>query len=406
MVQTRATARQKKGCPYVSQTLMELLPALEQWYGDEIAELDGRLPDKGNGLLLACPLWGARYAQRFARYCLPSLLAPNNLAALRDHCRIVLFTDKPTRPYLKEVVRGLDLDAGLQIIFRTIPDAIMDAIDNQPRGAVIDNKYWALGIAGQVGMKMAGVAGMAFHQFHPDHVYADSYFLNLMRLAHEHEAIAQPGISATLPQAHDELYKWKQPDGTLAIPDRDLGDIGFRLLHPQTAASLITDERIPDDLPLMHLWTWQGKDRLYLSCCHMNAAYLSARRCAMAPSRIPATVDAELPSFFPREFYVPKADDGLTYIELSDATKPADTRRGTLAEFVACCAEKVAFQNYWEPYTKELYEIPIHEQETFADEAKVREQHAWLLEQLREENPTPKARAAYALINQLRFRHG
>ena len=136
----------------------------------------------------------------------------------------------------------------------------------------------------------------------------------------------------------------------------------------------------------------------------MNAAYLSPRMCARAPSRIPATMDAELPSFFPEKFYVPKAADGLTYIELSDGSKPAGDLRGGIDDFVACCAEKVRYSDAWMPFAQQLYEVPIRKQKTYTDEATVREQHAWLLSQLRDDKPTPKAKAAYRLIESLAYK--
>lgn len=384
----------------------DYLNVLEGWFGDEMSEINGRLAPPGTGLLMGAPIWGQHYVDRFAWYCLPSLLAPQNLAALRDNCRLVLFTDRASWAPLWNVLRGLEHGTGIEVILREIPQPVMDGIYNQ-QGSPVDNKYWALGVAGQLCLQMAGRANMAFHMLAPDHVYAATYFENLFRIADGgYEAIAQPGISASLTQElHAELYTYKQEDGSLAIPDRDLGTMGWRHLHPQTQENMITDKTIPDNLPLSHLWVWQGEDRLYLSSCHMNAAYLSPRLCAIAPTRIPATIDAELPAFFPEKFYVPKADDGLTFIELSDASKPHDARKGNLEAFVAACCEKTAFQEDWAPFTREVYEIPIHPQETFVDEAKIRHQHAWLLAQLQDERPTMKAKAAYKLIHAWRFKY-
>jgi len=388
----------------MANALEDYLPILEKWFGDEMSNLHGRLPDKGNGILLGCPLWGEKYVERFGLYCLPTILAPKNLAALRGNCRMVLFTDAPSFANLWNLLRGFEAVTGIEIVLREIPPAVMARVGNQPKGDPVDNKYWVLGVAGQLALQMAGRAGMGFHMLMPDHVYGHEYFPNLQRLAQDYEGIAQPGISADVAKAHAALYAFRQPDGSLAVPDRDLGDIGWRFLHPQTRASLIADDTIPDNLPMLHLWTWKGKDRLYLSCCHMNATYLSPRMCAMAPSRIPATLDAELPSFFPEKFYVPKADDGLTYIELSDGGKPAGDQRGDLDAFVACCSEKVRYSDAWTPFAQRLYEVPIHEQETYTDEATVREQHAWLLAQLRDDKPTPKAKAAYRLIESLAYK--
>ncbi len=382
----------------------DFLAPLEEFWGSEMAHIHGQPAHSGSGLLLAMPIWGRRYADRFAWYCLPSMLAPENLAVLRDACRIVIYTDKETFSYLWIALRGVERETGIEVILRLIPDAIMEGIYNQPKSDPVSNRYWTLGVAGQLGLQMAGRANMAFHMAMPDHCYAQAYFPSLLRLATQYEAIAQPGISASLPAAHDELYAFKQENGSLAIPDRALGTIGWRHLHPQTQANMISEKTFNDQFPLSHLWIWQGIDRLYISSCHMNAAYLSPRLCAMAPSRIPATIDAELPAFFPSQFHVPKADDGLCYIELSDATKPHDARTGNLNAFVSACCEKVRYSTDWMPYASQLCEVPIENQETFRNEATIRDEHAWLLAQLRDETPSLKAQAAYKLIESLAFK--
>lgn len=89
-----------------------------------------------------------------------------------------------------------------------------------------------------------------------------------------------------------------------------------------------------------------------------------------------------------------KSHDGPYKLETVDA----EGEGGGIDAFVACCSEKVRYSDAWTPYAEQLYEVPIHEQETYTDEATVRYQHAWLLAQLRDDKPTPKAKAAYRLI--------
>ncbi len=71
---------------------------------------------------------------------------------------------------------------------------------------------------------------------------------------------------------------------------------------------------------------------------------------------------------------------------------------------MACCSEKVAYSNAWMPYAEQIYEVPTHAPDSYVEETKMRHQHAWLLAQLKDEKPTLKARAAYKLIESLKFR--
>lgn len=339
--------------------MKRMLDELEGFYGLALAELYRVPANKGYGIVMGCPLWGEKYIERFAQYCLPTILAPKNQAALNGKCRMVLFTDKQSFGYLVGLLENLERDHGIQVLLHLIPDELIKRLGDDPM-----NKYWVLGVAGGVLLKTAARANMGFHMLLPDHCYGPAYFENLFRLSSDHEVIVQPGISASIETAAPELEKYR--DGiTLPVPDRDLGDIGFRHLHKQTASRLMNGATLPDDLPESHLLIWQGKDSLHVYCPHMNAAYLSPRICALAPSRIPATLDAELPAIIAGNapFYVPKVSDGMTYIELSDAKKGDIAGRTDLEGWLEHSLIRVRFSDAWMPYFNTCYEVPIHNQE-------------------------------------------
>src|SRR5678816_3726236 len=282
--------------------IQDVLPLLEGFYGKEIAELYRGQPWRGRGLLMCAPVWGQKYLDRFEKLCLPSIMSRENYEALKGQCRMVLFTDIKSYSRLLHFTEGME-DVGFDLDVRLIPPELMAQLPTGPNdpdyAAKSLNKYWILGVVQNGGVQMAKRAGMAFHQLHPDHIYAPTYYANMWRLATQYEGIAQTGISANITTALPEILTYAQPDGSLTIPDRHLGDIGWRHLHKQTTAAIMNNATIPDDLPESHLWLWQGQDKLHLHCCHMNAAYMSANVCAMAHSRIPATIDAELPYFMP-----------------------------------------------------------------------------------------------------------
>lgn len=363
-----------------------LLGLLEGWYGKEMSDLYRGQPWRGPGILMGCPVWGEKYLERFEKYCLPTIMSPKNHAALKGRCRMVLFTDMASYARLLHFTEGMET-VGFDLDLRIIPQEIMAQLP--PPGAKADdprhlNKYWILGVAGNVQVQMAKRAGMAFHMLLPDHVYEQDYFPNMFRLGAKYEGIAQTGISANVDGCGPELETYKQEGGAITIPGRDLGDMGWRHLHKQTRASLMNDATIPDDLPESHLWTWQGRDKLHLYCCHMNAAYLSAAMCDKAPSRIPATIDAELPAFMPKDFYVPTAEDGMTFIEVSDETKADNPKRVNAKKFAQFCWMKVRYGKQWMPYVERVCEVPIHPQATYMEADEIEAEHARLLAMLLE----------------------
>lgn len=400
-------------------SLDDFLPVLESWFGTEMARLYEMPPMRGeNVLLMGCPVWGKKYLDRFQNYCLPSIVSDKNLAALSGRCHMVLFTDVESFTRLWSMTRILE-GAGITLQLLLIPKEVMEHVYPRPQQASQKfrlegaepppdptelNKYWVLGVAGNVMLQMAGRAGMAFHMLQPDHIYSAEYFPNLFRLRDEgHEAITQPGISADITTAWEDIEAYRNEQGNLPIPDRDLGTIGWNHLHKQTRACLMNGATIPTKMPHSHLLVWQGRDKIVLHCCHMNPAYMSPRLCAMAPPRIPATLDAELPSFIPPKeatFYVPTISDGMTYLEVSDKDKTAKEEFVGLEEFSERWWTHVRFLNDWLEYSKTPYEVPIHPQETYVEDAEIERQFKSVLALLMDD----KGAAAMRFIPRLAYK--
>jgi hypothetical protein len=387
----------------------DFLPVLESWFGTAMACLYEQPPLRGDGaLLMGCPVWGKKYLDRFQNYCLPSIVSAKNLGALAGRCHMVLFTDVDSFTRLWGMTKGLEA-GGITIQLLLIPKEVMAYVSGEkPPPRVIDNKYWILGVAGNVMLQMAGRGGMAFHMLQPDHIYSAEYFPNLFRLRDAgHEAITQPGISAEISTAWQEIERHRvtegQHKGTLPISGRDLGTIGWKHLHKQTKACLMNEAIIPTKMPHSHLMVWQGERKIVVHCCHMNPAYLSPRLCAMAPTRIPATLDAELPAFIPDgKFYVPQIHDGMTYLEVSDKEK------GALEEFVdfETFSERwwmhVRHLNDWMAYSIVPYEIPIRRQKKFIADDEIKRQFDDVLARLIADNPPGAARR---FIPRLAYKH-
>jgi hypothetical protein len=62
-----------------------------------------RAQDSLNGVMLLMPVWGYRFATRFLEFCLPTLLAPNNLPALARElpCRFVVLSSSDDEPLIR-----------------------------------------------------------------------------------------------------------------------------------------------------------------------------------------------------------------------------------------------------------------------------------------------------------------
>ncbi|HEX7971885.1 MAG TPA: hypothetical protein VF501_06665 [Thiobacillus sp.] len=368
------------------------MPLLGKWFWKELHEVSRAVPSThisrapnvpfrmGPYLLMGCPLWGDEYIARFTTLCLPTLMSARNKAALSGRCRIVLFTNEASFSGLWNLARDMT-NSGIETLVYVVPSNVMDKINDMPL-----NKYWLLGACQQLSIQMAGRWGMAFHALHPDHIHAEAYFENVFRLAEKHPGagIAQTGISADIHAALSDLEKFRQPDSSLAIPDRDLGSIGWKHLHKQIRGLTMNGvDILGNDMPNSHFLMWTGKDKLYAFCCHMNAVYLPPEATARSPIHLFNAMDTMLPYYMPKDVYVPDADDGLTFIEVSDEKKSANDVRVSFPDWAAQCWNTVHGSDAWMPFFETVCEIPVHEQAEYMEEEAIRSQHATLVEGLK-----------------------
>lgn len=363
---------------------------LNIWYDGEIARLYD-INDRGDGrLMLGCPVWGKDYVERLVEYCLPSIASGENLTALSGRARLVLFVDHAHLTDLAMLIRNLE-HKGIELRIRAIPEEIIKEWRETPKEMKPGRAYQILGTAQDILVHTAGRQGMSFHMLMPDHTYNARYFPNYFRLTEQHEAITQLGICADVGPATDQFKTFRQPDGGLVIPDRDLGNIAFRNLHKRMKPFLMNDESvprserasIPDRMPGSHFVFWQGRAKLVLSSCHMNPARLSARLCAKAPKFFPATMDACLPALTAgTTCYVPTADDGLTFIELSGEEKQPSTSWVPFSQFATNAWGQARFRDDYLWFTRQRSEIPIKPQARFLTDEQIEQQHADVIDRL------------------------
>lgn len=401
------------------------LPSLEAWFWGEMHKSACVLPPPANPLapkkvLMGCPLWGDEFVARFTTLCLPTLMAPKNRAALAGRCQIVFFTDAKSFKGINYLARDMTA-AGLPTTVHVIPQQIMDFNNgieyekahqahkrliarNAPAAEIEEadrhaqavgstlNKYWLLGVTQQILIWMAGKQGMGFHSLFPDHLYAEAYFENMWRIADQEPngGIAQTGISADIHSCLPDIETFRQEDGSLVIPDRELGDMGFRHLHKQMRGNIMGKADIATDMPNSHYMFWVGRDKLHVNCCHMNAVWIPPSKTAIAPIKLYNAIDTMLPMFMPEKVYIPDGLDGLGFLEVSDNLKNESAARVDFANYAAQAWNQVHLSDDWNPFFEASCEVLIKEQTEYTEESEIQKQHATICAWLKAAKPHVK----------------
>ncbi len=362
------------------------MDALVEWFKAERRELfSNSAIQMPNGLFMGCPVWGKQFVERFGTYCLASIVSKKNIEALKGRCRLVLYTSEEDDARLLHML--VPLAPWIDGSVRLIPRAVLDW---EKEGEF--NKYMILGAIQTLGAMAAGRAGMGYHMLQPDHVFEEAYFPNLFRLAQDHDAITQISVSVDIDKAKDDLEKYRTADDELAIPSRDLGDIGFRHLHQQMRMYLMNEAEIPDRMPHSHFLLWQAPDRLVIYSVHHNAAWLSPTICQRARFKgmgfIFGTMDTKLPQMLDgARVYMTEADDGMTFIEVSDESKKAAPAFVPTLDFAIACHRTTMFRDDHRSFFAERCTVPIAPRDTGASEDEITAQHGRVVDLLEEWKP-------------------
>lgn len=258
------------------------------------------------GVLLGCPLWGDTWIDRFLAYCLPSIMEPENRAALEaSGSRILIYTDTTGARRLSRQGSALEL--------KQMP---------------LDRDRWDTLMTVQTDLlHEANRSGLGLTALQPDIVFPKGYFPRLLRLGRIHEAVVGLNIWANSETVLAEFDR-RRENGFLSISARDLGEIGWRHLHPMWGRYLMNGVNIDTEMPLSHLFGWLGTDFIRIHCSHVNPLWLSPRLCALAkPTN---TLDAALPEILSGVTpYVAREEDGLVPLEFAEpANKPQHVRPG------------------------------------------------------------------------------
>lgn len=332
----------------------------ESWFTAEIGKLYERWPTADPGILLGCAVWGDPvYRDRLLQFCLPSLMSPANLEALRAmRCRLVLFTDDFQGLWRRTAFLE---QAGISLQIRALPKDLLEANKDQ-----LTHKFWILGTVQNLLVQMAARQGWGFHMLMPDHLYGHRYMPSLQRLSMEHEGLPQAGVSIDIDAAKSDIEAHRR-DAVITIEDRELGDMAVRYMHQQTQSALVDKE----DWAHHNILVWRGQDGLHLANPLINPAWLSPRLCRQAPVLVPVTLDGETASLMPPgTWHIPAASDGMTFLELSDSRKAAPDRTD-FQGFAETCWEQMNFSDDCLPFFRRRTVVPTTHEPAGVPEAEI-----------------------------------
>jgi hypothetical protein len=355
--------------------MQALIKELASWFSKVMDDLYEEWPDHIDGVLMGCPIWGKTYRERFEHYCLPTLAAPENLAALRGRCRLVLFSDGEGRSQLLRMLKPLE-QHGIEFVLLTIPPAVLARAEEREL-----DRYPILGCVQNMLIQMAGRYCMGLHMLMPDHSYPERYFPKMFALGEKYEAIVQCGLCVDIDSAKWEIEDYRTADKELIIPSHELGDLGWRHLHKRMRMLVVNNA--PDGkMPQSHFLMYQGRDRLRIHSPHMNPVWLSARLCLKAdlprePKTLIATIDTRLPALIDgTPVHIVQPEDEMMVIEVSDDTKAAPSKFVEFDDFAMRAWQQIGFSDSFDPLFNSGCEIAIAPQDSHWSDAAISQHHS------------------------------
>jgi hypothetical protein len=274
----------------------------------------------GRPMVLAFPVWGRAYVDRFLAYCLPSLLAPGNLDILGRRRRPILLihTDPEGRQRIQAapgMARARTL--GVEPRFLALDPAILARIAQDE-----DYKYWHLGLIQSLELRYAQALGADYHIMLPDTLYSRGFFERLLDAAdHGREAVLQTASRSDVDRVAAELPRHRQ-DGTICLEPPDMMALALNAIHPAAEPLLMNRRTDPRIWPCKHFLMWEGEDTLFSLSPHHTVAYLDRAVVAGLEDRWFHTLDSELDKLLPETCAAgcARRADALALMELSPAT--------------------------------------------------------------------------------------
>ncbi len=192
------------------------------------------------------PFWGKRYREYFVNFCLPSLLAPNNLALLRaeDGHRFLIATTVEDWNAIERLPIMLTLRSHATPVWIEVADPVQASATAGYARYVLTIRHQNYC---QKKLLDAGFAGGGYGSLvFPDQIYSDSMVACLKKwVAAGYQLVIMPAMRQVEEDVlHDLSNLGFLPHGIelsvmgkpLSIPQRVLADLAVRHLHPEMAA--------------------------------------------------------------------------------------------------------------------------------------------------------------------------
>ncbi len=329
------------------------------WYDAEIAWLYGqrRIVSRDKHMMLACPVFGNEFAEMYGGYSVPSIVAAENAAALRDKATIVVFTDKRTFRLIMSACHALENKFKIEFIPRLIPDEIMQEVHTN-----IMNPMWILGLTHSIAMQMCVRWGMGFSMTVPDVVYSRSYFARLDELKQQHDVILQSTITADMEGLYTGLDKmYRMQDGSISIHARDLGVLAYKHLHKQNQQYIMNNATFPDAVPYTQFQMWRMFDHMQIYTGFSNPVWLAHAQCMKVASSSLSTLDTRIPQLKVTDFYVPTLDDDMHLVDVSGPGKAANAPLSNRDDWIDGAWERLAYDPAYMRYRTRPHTVYIGE---------------------------------------------
>lgn len=267
--------------------------------------------------LLAFPVWGDAYVDRFLSCCLPSLLAAGNIPYLceRRTPYLLIHTDARGEQKIRAAAAMRKAVAtGLELRFMPLDPEILGRIGEEE-----NFKYWHLGLIQSLELAYARRLGADYHMLLPDMLYCADYFRNLLRAVDRGQsAILQATFRTDAARISAAIAEYTIDD-VISVPAADLMAIALNCLHPSMNPLWMNRRPEGDSWPAFHALFWEEDSSLRMISPHQTPAYIDSTIIARLPDRFFFTLDSEIDKLLPPEVEVssPTVDDELVLAEMS-----------------------------------------------------------------------------------------
>jgi hypothetical protein len=201
-----------------------------------VADNSGRAENKDQitQITLLMPVWGYRFTGRFLEFCLPTLLAPNNIPALARElpCRFILLSSERDIPLIRAHPAWRKLAEVCAADIELIDDLITQS-----------NHTATITLAFERALRQAGTAlcNTCFFFLMSDYLVADGSFSTVLKtirggartvLAGNFQVIAEDALPL--------LRRAVDPESSeIVLPPRELVGWSLDHLHPATVANIV-----------------------------------------------------------------------------------------------------------------------------------------------------------------------